>query len=531
MDALSTGSVQVDAAVASVAEKVRRLASQGRDALPSLTVLAREAGVARATMHKAVHLCEQKGLIRIVPRKGIFVGGTGTEENTPGTAHAVAAGTGIWLRGHGAARLHKAIAADIAGQLYSPGTMLPSYKLCRQRYGGDYRTVRKAMVSLCDAGLIEPFGRGFRVPPIPGSQSRTHLVYVGATDNMRVMGTMTPRTPEFWKRLERETLARDTTIEIVEANKALAVYAWDDGTVQRISERDRARDVLGYMVQSAPMELHRLQAVLEELKRTGRPIAVIHEHADIDTSAAVALASGSRQIRFFETAATPRCAVDVALHLARLGHRRAAVFYAPPLPRWLNRSAGIEQGFRQAGITDAVRVFAPPTGRDDSSLMSDPRKAAAYNAYAELGSRIEGIYADVMQKHSSWYLPRFNRLVFEPFELPSLMLPCFEQALADPSITVWIGVNDVFALMALSFLSKAGVRVPEDISVVGFDDSSEAFAHNLASYNFNMPALVHSALDFLFRYNPRNREPHEPLVEIEGEIMVRGSLGKQCGVG
>lgn len=60
---------------------------------------------------------------------------------------------------------------------------------------------------------------------------------------------------------------------------------------------------------------------------------------------------------------------------------------------------------------------------------------------------------------------------------------------ADPDVTAILAVNDQMCLGVYRALVEAGRRVPEDVSVVGFDDAPEAA--------FYLPALTTVRLDFV----------------------------------
>ncbi|MBD3418482.1 MAG: hypothetical protein GF398_00035 [Chitinivibrionales bacterium] len=75
----------------------------------------------------------------------------------------------------------------------------------------------------------------------------------------------------------------------------------------------------------------------------------------------------------------------------------------------------------------------------------------------------------------------------------------FAAALRDKDIQAWVCANVQTAIAALDFLKKKRIAVPGSISVIGFDDSVESLQHNLTSFNFNMRACAHCALNFILR--------------------------------
>jgi DNA-binding LacI/PurR family transcriptional regulator len=110
---------------------------------------------------------------------------------------------------------------------------------------------------------------------------------------------------------------------------------------------------------------------------------------------------------------------------------------------------------------------------------------------------------------------------------PLLLAPLFEQALADRTITVWVCASDITAFDALSFLDKKHIRVPDQLSVVGFDNIPLLTAsRRLTSFDFNAPGFAYRMLDFIVRPpKARGLYRHVP-IEVEGSIMMRGSTGK-----
>ena len=105
--------------------------------------------------------------------------------------------------------------------------------------------------------------------------------------------------------------------------------------------------------------------------------------------------------------------------------------------------------------------------------------------------------------------------------------PLFERAIDNRDATIWICENDALAMRALSFLRERGIRVPDDLSVVGFDNVPiEALENRLTTIDFNSIEVIRRMLNFVLR-PPRPRGPYRHLpIEIEGIVMERGTAGK-----
>jgi DNA-binding LacI/PurR family transcriptional regulator len=105
--------------------------------------------------------------------------------------------------------------------------------------------------------------------------------------------------------------------------------------------------------------------------------------------------------------------------------------------------------------------------------------------------------------------------------------PLFARALRDRDITAWVISNDLTALSALGFLRSRRRRVPQEISVLGFDDIYEAFSAKMTSYSFNLPALMHAMLSYVLRPSSfRGKATHDSPFEVEGFVSQRGSSGR-----
>jgi DNA-binding LacI/PurR family transcriptional regulator len=89
-----------------------------------------------------------------------------------------------------------------------------------------------------------------------------------------------------------------------------------------------------------------------------------------------------------------------------------------------------------------------------------------------------------------------------------------------------VACNDEVALDCIDLLVDMGIRVPDQVSVVGFDDGHSASSYDLTTYNFNGHAALHALLNHLLRYNTAQaRRPFAGIEEAEGYIVNRGTLG------
>jgi LacI family transcriptional regulator len=98
--------------------------------------------------------------------------------------------------------------------------------------------------------------------------------------------------------------------------------------------------------------------------------------------------------------------------------------------------------------------------------------------------------------------------------------------------TALFAFNDISAIGAMRALREAGFKVPEDISVVGFDDIQSAAYQTPALTTVRQPLLRMgeiAAATLLRRIaNPRGRYPHQ--IVVEPELVVRGTTARAASL-
>jgi LacI family transcriptional regulator len=90
--------------------------------------------------------------------------------------------------------------------------------------------------------------------------------------------------------------------------------------------------------------------------------------------------------------------------------------------------------------------------------------------------------------------------------------------------------NDRTAIGAIRAIQEAGLRVPEDISVVGFDEIESAAYHNPAITTVRQPLQRMGEIAARTLLNRiENSEPYLPEIAIEPELVVRHSTRAHKG--
>ncbi|GAB3988500.1 LacI family DNA-binding transcriptional regulator [Actinoallomurus acanthiterrae] len=98
---------------------------------------------------------------------------------------------------------------------------------------------------------------------------------------------------------------------------------------------------------------------------------------------------------------------------------------------------------------------------------------------------------------------------------------------ADPEVTAVFAANDQNALGLLRALYEAGRRVPDDVSVIGFDDIPEAayFIPPLTTIRQDFAAVGRSSVNLLLEQIESGRRSDKKII-ISTELVSRSSAGR-----
>jgi LacI family transcriptional regulator len=176
----------------------------------------------------------------------------------------------------------------------------------------------------------------------------------------------------------------------------------------------------------------------------------------------------------FDNVGGARQAVD---HLVRMGHRRIAFLQGPPENYdAVLREEGMKQAMRAAGLEQ-------PAALRWAGDYSEESGNAAVVAFLKTGA-----------------------------PLPDAIFAC----------------NDSMAIGALVALQERGLRVPEDVALVGFDDIASARHLGLTSVRIPMRDLGRAAAELAIALS-QGQKPKKELIEMPTEVVVRRSCGAGRG--
>ena len=98
------------------------------------------------------------------------------------------------------------------------------------------------------------------------------------------------------------------------------------------------------------------------------------------------------------------------------------------------------------------------------------------------------------------------------------------QLLRDGAPTAVFGANDLIALGVLRAAREAGLRVPDDLALVGFNDIAEASLLDLTTVRVPHEAMGARAARLLIA-RLEGEAIAEPRIVLEAELVIRGSSG------
>jgi DNA-binding transcriptional regulator YhcF (GntR family) len=493
-----------------IAEQIRLARQRGDTRIPAIRELSRAAGVSPRTMSTALSSVKREGILKGRRGSGLYVVGDRTP--TPGLSRTSSPTLARYRWLTVATRL----AQEVIAGAYSDGGQLPNVKELAHRYGISFRTMRKAMNSLVDRGMLRHERTTFSVQRSPSRRSGSaRVVLITRGDAEGVPNLSLKRTADNLRVFEQECLRNGVHYEIVTWDPASdKLYASRAGqvTIDKVVE---GGPVLGFIIWGNAIFDWSLPGIVDRCVGTGKRVVLFDEYGSVARRggpAAMVVRSG-----FDESPGS-----DIATWLLRNRHR--AVAYLSPLhdaPWSKARCEGLRKAFAAAGLPNGVSEFTSDDfdtlyGREDLYMRNVTQSESLLDkAIAQAGAVPA---ASVM---------RLVKDEIQPFvhheTIDALAKPLFEEALRDRSITCWVCASDEVAIPALRFLDRRHKSVPSEISVIGFDDSVDALHRGLTSYNFNGVGAVRAMLRHVLSGSPALEPGGTRSFDVNGYLVERRS--------
>lgn len=520
---MRTTSPSLEKALCHLRSRVAEQLSAGSARLPTIRALSAQAHVSVVTMWKAVQQLKSERVLRTSHH-----GGT-TVVAAEGRAGDKAVNSSVRLK-RSLPREQKwkwvntALRNDLLRGVYAPGSVLPLPKSLAVRYGCCYRTLRKALEPLSSSGLLFRHKRTYRVSG-GGTVGGGSIALVARAGEAGRLAPVTARTQDNYRMLEAACTRAGVRLLTALCDPDEVRFHPRNSPSERILHPGQCDDILGFLVWTTSIQPSNIANLLSRLRVHRRPVALLDEV----NRPGETLRSHGRQIHHFTMAVDSSAGEAVARHLLALGHHRIGFVSHQHDQAWSEaRLTGLRNLFSQAGLPDAVVPFTCPG-------------ASAQASQKELQlPRLRDVLEDLVPKAARMgyqhraMSPRARQVMLEQTDHLYRVEICHQQlepVLKETSkhrdLTAWVAVNDLAALECLSFLRSRRIAVPDTVSVVGFDDTYEAFAGRLTSYNFNSVAVIDAMMAHVFgpprRGSARSRGGP---ITIEGYITRRDTTAR-----
>lgn len=493
-----------------VAEYRRR----GEQRLPTVGALAAQASVSRNVLLRALEeVSEREGLTRR-PGSGIWIG---PAPSSPTPVCGVDVGKPQWQL------IADAVARDVELGIFAARDRVPAVKELRARYGGCYRTMRKALDDLLARRVIVRRGACCSFPSPAPEQSSGSVVLIAAGSNDGTITFDNTRSAELYRSL-CSAVSRHRVSFV-----PYSYMSWDDNlfdpvSKKVISEKEIAgrHTVLGYVFWDMGMpKPENYVRMVRRLLRLGRPVVVIDEAGEAEFAGEF---TGQTKPLVVSLATGPSCGLVMGRYLVARGHRRIAYISYHHALRWSEaRLAGLRECARSAAApVEIVPVVSTDYTMEHMLVHIQRYSKSLARPMERLVQKVRATFDNPWRAEVE--LREALNAMIDTEAIQNMLLPLFGQAVNEQGVTAWACANDATALAALSFLRARGGRNPAPIAVAGFDDSTDAFLANLTSHNFDLQGVSHIATRHLL-FPPSRPTRGEPvrIVEAEGFVVQRES--------
>ena len=511
----------IDKAISFIKNRIDSRHFRGR--LPPLRVLALDAQVSFVTMWKAVRKLKGKGVIT-----GNKTGYSNyicqdtcrdIKKNPPATADLrldSEPGNVLWQK------VKAYLKKDILSGRYPHGQPLPSCKELQHHHGVSFRTLKKSLDALTAEEMIKPYKKGYIIPTITTSDAHARVGALGCGwKDGKIWADYQDKS--YFRILESECIQSKIALDII-------VYCRQNNRLSFIHSATRKPydlrndNILGIVYFIANLEVNPAE-ILRELSALKKPVAVLDVVGCLTVSP---FSPVNRFMQFFTTTASSLPAKIVAQYLLSLKHTHIAFISPFHKSSWSKiRYKSCASVYRDAGFPEGVTPFVLDRYAYQWDYLQDPENRegllSLINQYAQwkkfAHSRFFRKFGNISYSISK-YITEWNCASGEIYKI---MRTLFGKALRDRSITAWLMANDFAATLALDYLKEKNIRVPEDVSIMAFDNTLDAMEYQLTTYDFNNNGIVNMMLRYILAPSTIPAGQRDKFVDVEGTIVVRRS--------
>jgi hypothetical protein len=283
-------------------------------------------------------------------------------------------------------------------------------------------------------------------------------------------------------------------------------------------------DILGYIYIITEPDSFRPE-LISWLSSFHKPVSIYDDSGGWEYPRAL---SRNKDMKVFTTSTTEDAGMHIARYLLGNGHYSIAYFSPFHKAAWsVRRLDGIKSTYRAAGYGGNVRCFTLDSFRRHNDFRSGVGRRvniAAYDRFIKSWlDSLPQLYAGRLQpllRTKAFIQTNYGEAAIRTAQL-------FARALAKKEITAWICANDNVAIMARDYLLKKRIPVPEKISIIGFDDSDNAYSKRITSYNFNLGLAARYIVGYVLNRRIISKSLRHKKTVIKGMIVERETVGKK----
>jgi DNA-binding LacI/PurR family transcriptional regulator/DNA-binding transcriptional regulator YhcF (GntR family) len=502
----------VDRAIEYILQKIKAGFWKDGQRLPTLNQLAANSEVSRVTMHKAVKALAQKGIVSAKPGRGIIVGKFKSQKAmvarvAPRQRRAKSRAQNVGRR----------IAAAIVEGRFPANGILPTIKELCHEFGTGYQTMNTALGYLETGQWIELYKKRFRIRQTPLDRSREYVVLVLSKSFFDFLTTS-------YAGFRFASFSQHVTKECSVRRLKFVTMVFDD----RFSREDI--DVLdkayGFILWTEFFDPDKLRQVAGSLLACKRHLVLFGDDLEFPALGYPQTYPQSHLIHLVGTSDV-KAGYHVGQYLLARGHRK--VFFAAPHYADDARLRGLRQAFRDANMSEDKVLCR--FGADPNQVLRESRLSALRG---EITADLAAI--DDVQRHMSSLNDRtivHDQIISQTKEwghrlwLKDQSLNLFYEASLDKSITAWVCWDDYVAVFsAMFYCGFRNLKIPQDVSIVGFNNQIEAEMNRLTSYDFNISSAVGRMFEIFSRPTiVRGSRPRcNTVEEVSGFVAERRSV-------
>lgn len=485
--------------------------------LPSAKELAEIYSVSRGTVFKAIDQLENDGSVVRKKRCGIFVKG---DEDPCLVDHVPR----IAAKRKREIEIMESIMSDIRQGQLRVGSALPSRKTLLFQYSASSKTIRKTLEHCLRKGLLFKKGGSIFVGPTPsaGIASGKSVQFFGGSPLLRGLIHQRPRE-NFLMALESECgIWGVSTTQMKDEGREPSFFGvprrGKEGVLRTVMTLDSPS--MGKLIEAgAPFRG-------EKRSRNMLPLVVFASDSTVFKSKAFRCKPFDPLYIFaWDDHAAGKSVAD---YLSSLGHQKISYFHHTPAVWNLRRFDGLNERLR------ALFGASARTSRFQADMGEGPVHRAKLLSVKETVKTMESAVCHMFENYRFTHLTPFRRLAAESLsavnmdEQTRVMEAIFDRALRTEKSTAWVCSDPTATLMASDFLQRRGVRIPRDLSLIGFANQDLRVAiRGINMYDFQVERMGYLAAHCLLGDIPIKKSK-QGVVECPGRVVERGSVARNA---